>query len=391
MTHKIMIIGVVLAFFGLTAYSQSDTTVQHKDSLHVFSKQELTETITKLLKDENALDNSNLLFRERELRRLIIMKRLMQFDMMKSRPMMNNYVGVSQNTAPPVTPVSGYDPNVNIRLNNIEHQLQQVTNLLTNLRAYQVYKDSMQYVNIQRGYANNNAAATQYQQVVKVDTLRRYVYKDIVVHQDTDPQKENMHEDKSAQQARDAELSAQMEALRQAVNNSKSGSEGVTGKDAALLAMLTTLMAQNKDLKNQIEKINAAPAPAPTIIPAPVPVNRPANTPRFTGEVKKVFFANNSDKIDAKAFETIKAVVQQLKNTSGLQVMIKGFASQVGNSAYNQILSQRRTDAVKSAIMREGIDPGLVLSSYHGEDVSPNHNESYARRVEILFIQSHIK
>ncbi len=328
MTHKIMIIGVVLAFLGLTAYSQTATTVQHKDKSYVVSKQELTETIARLLKDNQSIDDSRLLFRERELRRLIITKQLMQLDMMRLYPMMGGY----QNAAP-ATPSLGYDPNMNTRLNNIENQLQYITGLLTNQGAYRTFNDTG---NMQD----------------------RYIYDD----------KES--------QARDKQLSDQMEALRKAMNDDNSGD--ITGKDAALAAMLTTLMAQNKALKDQIANIKIPATPMPM------------GAPQFTGEIKKVFFAHNSTKLDTKAWETIKAVVQQLKDTPSLQVMVKGFASQVGNSAYNHRLSQRRTDAVKSAIVRDGIDPGKVLSSYYGEDVSDN-DEAYARRVEILFIDSHIK
>ncbi len=361
MTHKIMIISIVLAFFGLTAYSQSDATVQYKDKSYVVSKKELTETIARLLKDKKSIDDDRFLFKERELRRLIIAKQLMQFDMMKLYPMMSGYMGGYQNMAPPApvtapanpAPTLAYDPTVNTRLNNIETQLQNITNMLINRSAYPTYNDTMRY---------KSAPA--------------YAYNDNPRQISDDFYLEN-----------DKELSEQMRILREAVNNPKSGD--ITGKDAALLAMLTTLIAQNKGLKEQIEQIKTGQA-APSVVPVPTPTPVVSNTPMFTGEVKKVFFAHDSDKLDAKSLQTIMAVVQKLKDIPSLQVMVKGFASKVGNSAYNQRLSQRRTDAVKSAIIREGIGPGKVLSYYYGEDLS-NTDDAHARRVEILFIDSHIK
>lgn len=106
---------------------------------------------------------------------------------------------------------------------------------------------------------------------------------------------------------------------------------------------------------------------------------------QYDGQTSEVFFANAKYNLSNEAITTIDKVVALLKNDAQLDVMVKGFASKVGNSLYNQNLSLKRSDNVKQAIISKGIAPGRVLTTYHGEDFS-NRSEAESRRVDIIIL-----
>ena len=100
---------------------------------------------------------------------------------------------------------------------------------------------------------------------------------------------------------------------------------------------------------------------------------------------KKIFFANNSTKIQPAYFQLIDGLVSTLKNNENVDVLIKGFASKKGNPAYNEKLSMQRTEAVKKLLISKGVHPIRILTSYYGIDYS-EASETEARRVEISYI-----
>ena len=70
-------------------------------------------------------------------------------------------------------------------------------------------------------------------------------------------------------------------------------------------------------------------------------------------------------------------------------VAIEGFTDSVGNSGYNQDLSERRANAVRLALIDEGIDPARVVARGYGEEFPVASNGNLAgrqmnRRVEVV-------
>ena len=144
----------------------------------------------------------------------------------------------------------------------------------------------------------------------------------------------------------------------------------------------------------------AAPAPAPVAAPAPAPapaaapVAPPAPAPVAAPVSEKVTFAADAffefDKSVLKPEG--KAKLDDLVSKMGgmnLEVIIAvGHTDSVGNDAYNQKLSVRRSEAVKAYLVSKGIEKNRVYTEGKGEkqpvaDNKTAEGRAKNRRVEI--------
>lgn len=99
---------------------------------------------------------------------------------------------------------------------------------------------------------------------------------------------------------------------------------------------------------------------------------------------KQVFFANNSEQLNAEDFQYIKDVTEVLKKNEELSVVLEGWASPRGKADYNKQLSMRRAESVAKALRDNGIQAERIVSSFKGEDHSSS--EAMARRVDMSVI-----
>ena len=118
-----------------------------------------------------------------------------------------------------------------------------------------------------------------------------------------------------------------------------------------------------------------APAPEPAPAPAPAPEAKPAPAPKPAPKpvAEKVTF--NADVL----FDFDKATLKpegrgKLDDLAGrvkdinLEVVIAiGYADRIGSSAYNQRLSVRRAEAIKSYLVSKGIEGNRVYTEGKGE------------------------
>ena len=70
-----------------------------------------------------------------------------------------------------------------------------------------------------------------------------------------------------------------------------------------------------------------------------------------------------------------------MKNNPSKSADILGYADEVGNSSYNQQLSQKRAEAVKNVLTNAGIDASRLTVKGNGEDTSVNKNSAEARQI----------
>lgn len=122
------------------------------------------------------------------------------------------------------------------------------------------------------------------------------------------------------------------------------------------------------------------------LAPPPPTINRNIGNMSEGGrEVLKshqVFFANNSTMISSNDKRMIQELIPMIKeNQNGILVVLKGFASKLGNAFYNNELSYNRADAIKQILVTNGVSPSNIIIFYHGEDGTTNDKE--ARRVEV--------
>ena len=142
----------------------------------------------------------------------------------------------------------------------------------------------------------------------------------------------------------------------------------------------------------------AAPAPAPAVVPVPVPVPAAPAAPA----TEKVSFAADAyfDSDKALLKKEGKAKLDDLSSkVKGLNlevVIAVGHTDAQGNDEYNQKLSVKRADAVKSYLSAKGIDAARIYTEGKGKGQPVADNKSEAgraknRRVEIEVVGSRSK
>lgn len=130
-----------------------------------------------------------------------------------------------------------------------------------------------------------------------------------------------------------------------------------------------------------------AVAPAP-VAPAPAPEPEPeapvAEVVRVELDVK---FDFDKSVVKPNSYADVKNLADFMKQYPQTTTVVEGHTDSVGPDAYNQKLSQRRADAVKQVLVKDGIDASRVSSVGYGESrpVADNATEAgraVNRRVE---------
>jgi outer membrane protein OmpA-like peptidoglycan-associated protein len=102
-----------------------------------------------------------------------------------------------------------------------------------------------------------------------------------------------------------------------------------------------------------------------------------------------VLFDTGRSELNPGASRTLDQLAQFLNEHKDRRVQIDGFTDSVGTDAYNDQLSQRRADSVKSALMVRGIDASRIGTEGYGKAYPvANNNDSGGRqlnrRVEVV-------
>jgi hypothetical protein len=124
-----------------------------------------------------------------------------------------------------------------------------------------------------------------------------------------------------------------------------------------------------------------APPPAPTAAAPPPP------------QTFMVFFDLDSANLNATSQNVVKQTAAAFKSTGGNSISATGHTDRSGSPDYNQALSVRRANAVKAALVREGVPDSAVSTSGLGESrpLVPTEDgvrEPQNRRVEIALAKS---
>ncbi len=132
------------------------------------------------------------------------------------------------------------------------------------------------------------------------------------------------------------------------------------------------------------------PPPAPEPAPAPAPAPKPEPAPVVVKEfpaLPSIHFAFDSDVVDTEKYASeLNTIVTVLKEFSDTEVNIIGYTDHKGPNSYNDALSVRRAEAVKSYLVGQGINAGRMTTAGMGEDPKTSGEEALtiqARRVEV--------
>lgn len=103
----------------------------------------------------------------------------------------------------------------------------------------------------------------------------------------------------------------------------------------------------------------------------------------FKGET---FFNYDSATIlpgGAREITRISPILNQYNQT---QIEVGGHTDSQGTEQYNQQLSKRRADAVKNALVQQGVNPSRIRTVGYGESQPISSNHAMNRRVEITIV-----
>jgi len=129
------------------------------------------------------------------------------------------------------------------------------------------------------------------------------------------------------------------------------------------------------------------PAPMPptpvaqeTALPAPAPA--PAATRRPLLILRGTAFAFDKYNLTASAKDSLQMVAASLKATPDAKVEIQGHTDSVGSESYNQALSERRANTVKTYLVSLGIAARRIATRGFGETQPVADNATAAGRAE---------
>lgn len=175
----------------------------------------------------------------------------------------------------------------------------------------------------------------------------------------------------------------------------------ISAKDPACKAdftkAMTDLSARMKNARPASEKVGqAVPSRrAPASAPKPLAPTMESNPNAIDASLDKgmflVFFDFDKSNLNATGSQVVDAIAEQAKLRDGLKsIVVTGHADTRGSDKYNQRLSEKRANAVKSALAAKGVDISVIMASGRGEkelmvDTPNNTREAANRRVEVTF------
>ncbi|MFH8142594.1 MAG: OmpA family protein [Muribaculaceae bacterium] len=135
---------------------------------------------------------------------------------------------------------------------------------------------------------------------------------------------------------------AEIDALNAQINALRGDLEACGASNAALLAQLA-------DLQAQLDACNRRPKEVQQVI-------------KNLDNIRYVFFNVNSSYIQANQQPEIAMTAAQVKENAGATVLVQGYASKDGSKAFNQKLSERRAQAVKKALVQNGVPESSITT-----------------------------
>jgi outer membrane protein OmpA-like peptidoglycan-associated protein len=159
------------------------------------------------------------------------------------------------------------------------------------------------------------------------------------------------------------------------------------------------LAARSRDLQNAQRATNASlgqrdqAAEEAARLQAQVDQLKATQTPRgLVLTLGDVLFNTGRAELNPGAGRKLDQLAQFLSQHKDRRVQIDGFTDSVGTDAYNEDLSRRRADAVKSALLVRGVDSSRIGTEGYGKAYpvasnSDSGGRQLNRRVEVIIGQ----
>lgn len=95
-----------------------------------------------------------------------------------------------------------------------------------------------------------------------------------------------------------------------------------------------------------------------------------------------IFYETGSYELSSNSSAEIGALKEFLDRNPRIRIELQGHTDDVGGEADNQLLSQRRAESVKQALVALGINPSRLVATGYGETVPIADNETDSGRAE---------
>jgi outer membrane protein OmpA-like peptidoglycan-associated protein len=108
--------------------------------------------------------------------------------------------------------------------------------------------------------------------------------------------------------------------------------------------------------------------------------------------LKNVFFSTNSSELRVESFNELDKLKKLLEDNPELKIRINGHTDDQGEESDNLFLSERRAEAVKQYLVKNGVSLGRIEAKGFGESlpIAPNNTEDgrqLNRRTEFIQIK----
>ncbi len=105
--------------------------------------------------------------------------------------------------------------------------------------------------------------------------------------------------------------------------------------------------------------------PRPPAPPAPAPAPMPSEPLRLAADA---MFAFDSAVLTPEGRRNVDTLLQQVRDASRVQaIQVIGYTDRIGSDRYNLVLSQRRAEAVRDALIAGGVPAGAIIAEGRGK------------------------
>ncbi|MFA5171415.1 MAG: OmpA family protein [Sulfuriferula sp.] len=107
-----------------------------------------------------------------------------------------------------------------------------------------------------------------------------------------------------------------------------------------------------------------------------------------------VLFSTNKAQLSPRGMRSAQKLADFLKQYPQRKILVEGYTDSTGSDSHNQMLSERRANAVRTALLDMGVNSDRIATHGYGESypVAGNDNAAHRqlnRRVEIILSDDH--
>lgn len=162
------------------------------------------------------------------------------------------------------------------------------------------------------------------------------------------------------------------ETAKQEAAEAKKGTQAANADAASAQRQAQEAQARSARLETQLSALAAKKTAHGTVI-----------------TLSDVLFGTDLARLNAQGMGNAQKLVTLLQDNPQRKVLVEGFTDSTGSASHNQALSERRANAVRSALVDMGVAPERIAVRGYGEElpVAANDNAAHRqlnRRVEIV-------